>query len=516
MHRAAHVIPAYIFIDGSANGATKQTTGLRRAMAIQYMDGMTRVRSLAIMIVGVLGLFVVAAPSALGQAVPRQLPPEPAPELPSVNDYSLPPGEGQTPTGNQAEGPVEDNIPPPQAAPTPDNSAPNNQPSARPVPAIPTPQPGAVPTNRGQDRAAPVVNTQPNTPASPTRRAVSAPPPADNGNSTAATPDNPPTSEGTPSPGFSTELPTQALPSTFDPASESPATSQISSGENFGYYASAAILFILLGGLGIFLWRRKASASSYQDSHTEEVEDDFASIPGADPAPAPIARKPAPKIYSPPNPAEPKKPAPVMSNGFVTSQIGVTPEPKPQVKPTLIQPVAPQPLKPSKPDAGRNSNPVDHLKIEFIASGASSTLLNAVLNYTITLTNTSDEDLHDINLSGAMMQADAATARDDGSETGHMLHHTESLSAGETITLTGDIRLPLNAIRPITFKSQALFIPLARFGVVYADQNKAQHRQSVSFIVGREYEPPRPKMAPFRLDLGPKIFHPVGQRPLNT
>lgn len=515
MHRAAHVIPAYIFIDGSANGATKQTTGLRRAMAIQYMDGMTRVRSLAIMIVGVLGLFVAAAPSALGQAVPRQLPPEPAPELPSVNDYSLPPGEGQTPTGNQAEGPVEENIPPPQAAPTPDNTTPSNQPSARPVPAIPTPQPGAVPTNRGQDRPAPVANTQPNTPANPTRRVTSAPPPTDNVDATAATPNNPATGESQPSPGFSTALPNQALPSASDPASDrtdSSATPQTSSGENFGYYVGAAILFLLLGGLGIYLWRRKTSASSY----AAEVEDDFASIPEADPAPAPTPRKPAPKIYSPPNPAEPKKPAPVMSNGFVTSQIGVTPEPKPQVKPPLIQPVAPQPLKPSKPDAGRNSNPVDHLKIEFIASGASSTLLNAVLNYTITLTNTSDEDLHDINLSGAMMQADAATARDDGSETGHMLHQTESLSAGETITLTGDIRLPLNAIRPITFKSQALFIPLARFGVVYADQNNAQHQQSVSFIVGREYEPPRPKMAPFRLDLGPKIFHPVGQRPLNT
>ncbi len=515
MHRAAHVIPAHIFIDGSANGATKQVTGLQRAMAIHYMDRMTRVRSPAIMIVGALGLCVAAAPSALGQAVPRQLPPEPAPELPSVNDYSLPPGEGQTPTGNQAEGPVEENIPPPQAAPTPDSTTSGNLPASRPVPVIPTPQPGATPVNRGQDRPAPVANTQPNTPANPARRATPASPSTDNGNTTAATTDNPATNESQPSPGFSTDLPNQALPSTSAPASdtiESPATPQISSDGKFGYYAGAAILFLLLGGLGIYLWRRKTSASSF----AEEVEDDFASIPMAEPTPAPIPRKPAPKIYSPPNPAEPKKPSPVMSNGFVTSQIGVTPEPKPQAKAPLIRPVAPQPPKSAKPEVGRNSDTVDHLKIEFIASGASSTLLNAVLNYTITLTNTSDADLHDINLSGAMMQADAATARDDGIQTGHMLHQIENLSAGETVTLTGDIRLPLNAIRPIIFKSQALFIPLARFGVVYADQNDAQHQQSLSFIVGREYEPPRPKMAPFRLDLGPKIFHPVGQRPLNA
>jgi len=496
-------------------GRQNRSQGYKGHMAIHYMDRMTRVRSLAIMIVGALGLFVAAAPPALGQAVPRQLPPEPAPELPSVNDYSLPPGEGQTPSGNQAEGPVEENIPPPQAAPTPDNNAPSNQPATRPAPVIPTPQPGATPVNRVQDRPAPVANIQPNSPANPTRRVTSVPPPTGTGNGTAATPDNPATSQGPPSPGFSTDLPNQALPSTSAPASdtiESPATPQTSSSENFGYYAGAAILFLLLGGLGIYLWRRKASASSF----AEEVEDDFASIPMAEPTPAPIPRKPAPKIYSPPNPAEPKKPSPVMSNGFVTSQIGVIPEPKPQVKQPLIQPVAPRPPTSQKPVVGQNSDPVDHVKIEFIASGASSTLLNAVLNYTITLTNTSDADLRDINLSGAMMQADAATARDDGSQTGHMLDQIESLSAGETVTLTGDIRLPLNAIRPITFKSQALFIPLARFGVVYTDQNNAQHQQSVSFIVGREYEPPRPKMAPFRLDLGPKIFHPVGQRPLNA
>ncbi len=515
MHRAAHVIPAYIFIDGSANGATKQVTGLQRAMAIHYMDRMMRVRSLAIMIVGALGLFIAATPPALGQAVPRPLPPEPAPELPSVNDYSLPPGEGQTPAGNQAEGPVEENIPPPQALPTPDRVVPSNQPAAGPVPVTSTTRSDTTSPNRGLDRPAPVANTRPSTPVNPAQRATPAPQPTGSADATASPPDNPATNEGQPSPGFSTDLPNQSLPSASDTASdivESPAAPQISSDWNFGHYAGAAILFLLFSGFGIYLWRRKTSASAY----AKEVEDDSADIPTAEPASVPIPRKPAPKIYSPPNPAEPKKPGPIMSNGFVTSQIGVPPEAKPQVTPPLIRPVPPQQPKSAKPEIGRNSDPADHLQIEFIASGASSTLLNAVLNYTITLTNTSDADVHDINLSGAMMQADAATARDDGSQTGHMLHQIENLPPGETVTLTGDIRLPLNAIRPIIFKSQALFIPLARFGVVYADQNDAQHQQSLSFIVGREYEPPRPKMAPFRLDLGPKIFHPVGQRPLNA
>ncbi|GAA0473924.1 hypothetical protein GCM10009096_14190 [Parasphingorhabdus litoris] len=114
------------------------------------------------------------------------------------------------------------------------------------------------------------------------------------------------------------------------------------------------------------------------------------------------------------------------------------------------------------------------------------------------------------------MQANSENARNGELESGELLHEIEELPAGETISVKGDIRLPLNAIRPITIKAQALFIPLARFGVVYLDQHDVECQQIASFIIGREYEPRRPKMAPFRLDLGPKIFEPVGQRPLNT
>lgn len=507
MHRAAHVIPAHIFIDGSANEVAKQNAGLQRAMAINHMDRMMRVRSLAIAVAGALSLFVAATPSAMGQAVPRQLPPEPPPELPSVNDYSLPPGDEQTPAGNQAEGPVAENTPPPQAVPTPD-AAPSMPPTVRPAPVGAERRSDTNPPNRDQDRPAPAANTRPSAPVNREQQATPTPLPTGNADTITATPNDQVTNGAQPQPGFSTDLPNQALPSASD-AIQSPATLQTSFDRNFGYYVGAAILFLLLGGLGIFFWRRKMTALS----HAEKVEDDFEPVPTADPAPAPTHRKPAPKIYSPPTPAETKKPSQVTHNGFVTSQIGVTSKPKPRPKPAVVHTNVP---KAPKPNVAGALGSADHLQIEFIASGASSTLLNAVLNYTITLTNTSDADLHDINLSGAMMQADAATARDDGSQTGHMLDQIENLSAGETVTLTGDIRLPLNAIRPITFKSQALFIPLARFGAVYTDQNNAQHQQSVSFIVGREYEPPRPKMAPFRLDLGPKIFHPVGQRPLNA
>lgn len=450
------------------------------------------------MIAGTLGLSIAALPNAQGQPVPRPLPPEPPPELPSVNDYSLPPGDSQTPAGNQAEGPIEENAAPPQVRPSTGGVAPNPQPPAAPVPVQTSPQVGDAGTNEAPTRPAPSGNTRPNTPAAGAQRPAPSPSPA-------PTTISPTTRDSPPQPGFSTDLPRQTVPSAPEVASEpTPAspTQEIDSDGSIPYYVVGSIILLLLGGLGAYFWRRRRSASLLAEETAGEPEP----LPAADPVPAPAPRKPAPKIYSPPNPAKAKPLAPISPDGFVTSKIGVIPEPP--STPAKIPPIAPkQEPKPSK---------TDHLQIELTANGASSTLLNAVLNYTIKLTNLSDQLLRDIRLSGAMMQANSENAKNGDIQTGDILHEIENLSAGETISLTGDIRLPLNAIRPITFKSQALFIPLARFSVAYTDHEDTGCQQTASFIIGREYEPRRPKMAPFRLDLGPRNFDPVGQRPLNA
>ncbi len=457
------------------------------------------------MIAGVLGLSAVYAPSAQGQAVPRSLPPEPLPELPSVSDYSLPPGDDQTPASNQAEGPVEENAAAPQATPSPGTIAPN----AQPVPVTPLPQTGTTPTNSNANQSTRQENARPSTPVSSVPPVTSAQQPNSNSNAT-PTPRAPSINENQPQPGFTIDLPGQPLPSDAPapdiapeaaPSATLPATG---SEANIFHYLAGGLALLLFGGLGVFFWRRKAA----MPVHEQEVVDDLQHEPAAQPVLEPTSRKPTPKIYSPPNPAEPEKPSPISSNGFIVSNLGIAPG---------AAPTAPLPPPATlRPTGGAKKVSSDHLRIEFTATGASSTLLNAVLNYAITLSNMSDEDMRDICLSGLMMQADSEIARNHDAQKDELLHKAQSLPAGETVTLEGDIRLPLSAIRPITFKSQALFIPLARFVVQYTDHQDVENEQSASFIVGREYEPPRPKMAPFRLDLGPRNFSPVGQRPLNV
>lgn len=458
-------------------------------------------RSLAMMVVSTLSLFMIIAQPAQGQVTPRQLPPDPPPELPSVNNYSLPPGENKLPENSEVEGPTSENSLPPKALPRRNADKPNMPPADRPVPLAPLPRDGNAQTNDDQDQSAPANNARPNTRINPAGQPTSSPAPI------VPAPDDPIQGADQPQPGFTTDIPSQALPSDRSVPNSGPEAipsviaPESGLNKNILFYASAGMIFLLLGGLGIYYWRRKA-ATSYEEARPNEAE----AIPLV--ASVPTPRKPAPKIYSPPDPSEPEKPTPVSSNGFVTSKVSVILERSPTTT------IGPQSA--SKSENISKSHVAGHLQIEFIANGVSSTLLNAVLNYVVTLTNISGQDLHDIRLSGDMTQADAESAKNNTTRVDNLLHKTESLPSGETVTLTGDIRLPLNAIRPITFKSQALFIPLTRFGVDYADDKGSAHQQTSSFIIGREYEPPRPKMAPFRLDLGPRSFSPIGQRPLVT
>lgn len=154
------------------------------------------------------------------------------------------------------------------------------------------------------------------------------------------------------------------------------------------------------------------------------------------------------------------------------------------------------------------------IEIIFLPQQASSTLLNAVLCYELQLRNLSREDLTGIQLSGNLTQASDENARRGSDETFPILQQMNMLKAGESIAVTDEFRIPLATIVPISVKAHRLFVPLARFTIRFSDDSGFIHFQTASFLVGQEHEPPRSKMAAFRLDLGPRTFQSIGCRPL--
>jgi hypothetical protein len=79
--------------------------------------------------------------------------------------------------------------------------------------------------------------------------------------------------------------------------------------------------------------------------------------------------------------------------------------------------------------------------------------------------------------------------------------------------LRSSVAMPKENVREINVDGRRLFIPMVAINVVYEWGQGRTGQTSMSYLVGREPEKPSTKMGAFRLDLGPRIYRSVGQRP---
>ena len=148
----------------------------------------------------------------------------------------------------------------------------------------------------------------------------------------------------------------------------------------------------------------------------------------------------------------------------------------------------------------------------------SATLLNAVLSYELIVCNRGSETIGPVTVGGDMIGAhatlpDRAQLEMSGSAI-VPLHRLASLAPGESITLSGEFKLPLAAITPIRSGNAALFVPLARFRVEAARPGAPPLAVNSAFVIGEDQERPGAALRPFRLDLGPRLYSRLGQREL--
>ena len=94
------------------------------------------------------------------------------------------------------------------------------------------------------------------------------------------------------------------------------------------------------------------------------------------------------------------------------------------------------------------------------------------------------------------------------------LHRHATIAPGESVTLSGEFKLPLAAITPIRSGNASLFIPLARFRVEASRQGAPPLVVARTFVVGENQDRPGAALKPFRLDLGPRLYSQIGQREL--
>lgn len=436
-------------------------------------------------------IFCASAISFASPASTQTTPSEPVPEPPpSVNDFSLTPGGDQTSPQPAPEVPADNPSTPettsPAAGSQPDTAAPQPSVSA-PTSASRLPAPAA--NNRPPDPA-------PDRPQpKPTSRSTTVNP-VPQQQIPETTVDTEPAPQPEESDPVASSIPDTPLEQAVPPAEQTVADEN----EYRGYLLPISLILaaLLASVAGLVVWRRKKNKISTEDAvlETAPVETSPVKTPAepVEPEPAPPEEiSPSPPV--PPNRKTASEPV-RETDGFVTSKIGKAPPAR--------QPV-PQP-EPSKLDES------SLLETNFTAKHASSTLMNAVVGYQIDIRNLAKGPIQNLKISGAMIQADHNVVDNAAASQGLLLEELENLSAGKSETVSGEIRLPLNSFSPIIFQSQKLMVPLVLLRFDYDDQDGIPQVQTANFLIGTEHNPPQAKMAPFRLDQGPKNYRNVSHR----
>lgn len=88
---------------------------------------------------------------------------------------------------------------------------------------------------------------------------------------------------------------------------------------------------------------------------------------------------------------------------------------------------------------------------------------------------------------------------------------------GERLGLSLELSVPLNEMQTFPLGEQQLLVPIIVASLSYSDdQGNHAGEARLANMIGREAQPPQPKMGPLRLDKGPRSFAPLGQRPIYT
>lgn len=142
-------------------------------------------------------------------------------------------------------------------------------------------------------------------------------------------------------------------------------------------------------------------------------------------------------------------------------------------------------------------------------------LIGVTIAYSLHLTNRGAIAAQDVMVRGiignAGAQQQALLQGFLAGEDGLPLHGVVGIAPGETVTLAGELRLGSDRIQPVTMGERSLLIPLAAFDASYQWES-GDGRTARAFVVGQEQEPPADRLAPLRLDRGPRQYRRAAAR----
>ena len=259
-------------------------------------------------------------------------------------------------------------------------------------------------------------------------------------------------------------------------------------------------LLALLAAVGAAAWfyRRQRTGYAYAGTGLDASAFDVSPEPVAPTRAQPRVAAPQPRPAPPaPRPAVPDE---HVLSGVVSTRLRVAPEVKPESKPALPLPgIVSTRLRP-------------WLDVEFAPLAASFDDQNGVIQFDVTLFNSGSAPARDILLEARLFNAgddqDEVIAKffDNPAVYGERIEIVEPL---KRMAFRTSAKVPREQMRIFEAGGRKVWVPLIGFNGLYR-WSGGEGQTSASYLLGRSAS--GGKMAPFRVDLGARVFNDLDAR----
>lgn len=173
------------------------------------------------------------------------------------------------------------------------------------------------------------------------------------------------------------------------------------------------------------------------------------------------------------------------------------------------------PLAPARPITVVAKRP--QITLEFIPEKATLGFSSLTLKGQLQLVNNGDAPANDIQLRLAMISANQRQKETIAAFNGGSIpiepKPLGEAKAGERLALDIEMAVQVSELDSYMIGDKKIFVPIMLANLAFGWDGGTDN-VTMAWMVGRESAPSQEKMGPLRLDLGPRSFSPLGQRPI--
>ena len=160
------------------------------------------------------------------------------------------------------------------------------------------------------------------------------------------------------------------------------------------------------------------------------------------------------------------------------------------------------------------------LSVSFTPETAQLSLANLTVNGKLSIRNLGTNPVEQLKIRTAMISAmEGQQSRIAEFHKDPARGHSENIgdaAAGEEIALALEIQIPRGELNTFDWRERQFLAPIVLANISGVSADGRSEECHLSCVVGRESQPPAPKLKPLHVDRGPRRFDNLGFRPISV